>query len=37
MVHAVMSGLTASHSVLNIGKQLVSDAATALAQALGTV
>jgi hypothetical protein len=31
-----VSGLTVSHSVLNIGKQLVSDAAAALAHALGT-
>lgn len=32
----VISNLTASQSVLRIGKQLVSDAAAALAQAFGT-
>ena len=34
--HVVMSELTASLSVLRVGKQLVSDAATALAQAFET-
>jgi hypothetical protein len=36
VVHAVMSELTASPSVLRIGKQLVSDAAAALSQAFET-